>query len=70
MIRGHTHHTPKITSVCIANRIKQVLNKIIHKDQTGFIKGRYIGKNIRIIYDIIYITPQHFIRGCYWLVQQ
>ena len=26
----------KMASACIANRMKQVLDKIIHKDQTGF----------------------------------
>ena len=33
----------KIASGCIANRIKQVLDKISNIDQTGFVKGRYLG---------------------------
>ena len=36
----------KMASGTIANRIKLVINKLISKDQTGFIKGRYIGENI------------------------
>ena len=30
-----------------------MLPQIIHTDQTGFIKGRYIGENIRIIDDLM-----------------
>ena len=54
----------KIVSRFIANRIKKVLDKIIAKDQTGFIiKGRYIGENIRLIYDIMHYTQKLNIPG-------
>ena len=43
----------KIMSVVLANRLKKVISKIIHTDQTGYIKGRYIGTNIRLIDDVI-----------------
>lgn len=43
----------KIVSGCIAERMKTVLDKLIHPDQTGFIKGRYIGDSVRLIYDIM-----------------
>ena len=36
-------------SSAIANRLKKVLNKSIHQDQKGFITGRYIGENIRLV---------------------
>ena len=45
--------TYKLISSCISARIKQVLPKIIHHSQKGFIKGRYIGENIRMLYDIL-----------------
>ena len=37
----------KIASASIANRLKLMLSKIIHSDQKGFMKGRYIGENVR-----------------------
>ena len=46
----------KITSSCIAARIKTVLPKIIHNDQKGFMKGRYIGENLRLLYDVLVYT--------------
>lgn len=36
----------KLATKCISNRLCKVLPKIINSDQTGFIKGRYIGENI------------------------
>lgn len=53
----------KIGSGCIASRIKTVLNKIISNDQTGFISGRYIGENIRLIYDLMNYTENNYIPG-------
>ena len=35
----------KIIAAAIADRIRQVLPSIIDKDQTGFMKGRFIGDN-------------------------
>ena len=60
--------TYKIAAGCIANRIKTVLDKIISKDQTGFIKRRYIGENTRLIYDIMQYTETHNIPGFLVLV--
>ena len=48
----------KLASACLANRLKTVLSDLISKDQTGFMAGRYIGENIRIIYDLLYFTEE------------
>ena len=53
----------KMASAVIANRIKTVLNKLIHEDQKGFLSGRYIGENIRIIYDVLFETQRQNIPG-------
>ena len=31
---------------------------LINPDQTGYVKGRYIGENIRLIYDLIHYTDK------------
>lgn len=53
----------KLASTVIASRLKTVLQKIIHEDQKGFIAGRFIGENIRLIYDILFETKQQEIPG-------
>ena len=51
--------TYKLASPCIAERIKNILPDLINDDQKGFIKGRYIGENIRLLYDLIFYTKLH-----------
>ena len=48
----------KLATKVIASRIKKVLEKIVHHDQTGFIKNRYIGENIARILDIMNYTEE------------
>ena len=60
--------TYKLASSCIAERIKLVLPKIINSDQTGFIPGRYIGENTRLIYDIMLYTEENDIPGILLLI--
>ena len=43
----------KTIAKVIANRLSSVIDKLVHTDQTGFIKGRYIGENLRLISDVI-----------------
>ena len=39
----------KIATKCIANRLEIVLLLLIGSNQTGYMKGRFIGENIRLI---------------------
>ena len=41
----------KIISGIISERLKPVLNRIIHPDQKGYLPGRYMGEVIRTMYD-------------------
>ena len=43
----------KILAHTLANRLKKVIPKLIHTDQSGYIKGRNISSNIRLIQDVI-----------------
>jgi hypothetical protein len=43
----------KILSHVLAQRLKKILSKLINEDQTGYIKNRFIGFNLRQIQDII-----------------
>ena len=46
----------KILTKTVAKRLEKVLPNIINMDQTGYVKGRYIGENIRLIQDVIHFT--------------
>lgn len=60
--------TYKLASACIAERLKNVLPTIINEDQTGFISGRYMGENLRLIYDLIEYTKENHIPGLLLLI--
>ena len=47
----------------IANRVKKILYKIINCSQKGFLKGRYIGENIRLLFEIIVHAEEQEIPG-------
>ena len=53
----------KILSHVLALRLKKVLPKIINEDQTGYIKNRFIGLNLRQIQDIIDYADLYKIEG-------
>ncbi len=43
----------KILAFALANRLHKVLAEIIDPDQNGYVKGRFIGYNLRLIQDIM-----------------
>ena len=55
----------KLITTVIAHRIKKFLTKIIHADQTGFIKGRYIGENILNIIQLMDYCEENDISGLF-----
>ena len=58
----------KIASACITNRIKSVLHQLIHSNQSGFLSNRFIGLNIKLMYDILAFTESENIPGMLVLV--
>ena len=55
--------TYKIASACIADRLKCILPNIIDECQKGFLKGRYIGEHIRLLYDTMAFVNKEQIPG-------
>ena len=56
----------KMASSVIANSLKSVLQNVIHQDQKGFISGRFIGENVRLIYDIFSKQSKRISLDCYY----
>jgi len=53
----------KIATKALAKRLQSVLSSIIDSDQTGYVKGRYIGENARLIEDVLRYTDNQNIPG-------
>ena len=53
----------KILTKTIARRLEKVLPKIINPDRAGYVKGRYIGENVRLILDIMSYTDKTKVPG-------
>ena len=53
----------KIAAKALANRLKKVLPKLVNSDQTGFMKGRFIRENIRLIDRVINFAETENIPG-------
>jgi exonuclease III len=53
----------KIITKGLANRLKKVLPDIINEDQNGFVLGRLIGQNVRIVKDLMDYCQTTDIKG-------
>ena len=51
-----TNYDYKILAFTLSNRLQQVIAQIVNEDQSGYIKNRFIGCNIRLAQDIIDFT--------------
>ena len=58
----------KIASACLTNRVKSVLDKLVNKNQKGFLPNRYINENLSLMYDILSYTESEQIPGMLLLV--
>ena len=58
----------KIASKAIASCIKSFLPKLISDDQTGFLKGRCISENIRLLDSVIKYTEGKTFRAFFFLL--
>ena len=58
----------KIASSCIAGRLKTGLPQLIDVDQKGFLKGRYIGESIRLLYDTLLCASKRHVPGLLLMV--
>ena len=46
----------KILTKALALRLQKVIPQLVNPDQVGYIKNRYIGENIRTVFDILNLT--------------
>ena len=53
----------KLASAVIAEWLKPNLEKIVSQNQNGFISGRHMSENTRLIYDILSYTEKYKIPG-------
>lgn len=58
----------KLCSKALASRLKSVISYVVNDNQTGFVKGRFIGENIRYILDSIDYCKDNDVRGFILLI--
>ena len=55
----------KIAAKSITTRLRKVLPHLINNDQTSFLKGRFIGENIRLMNSVIDYAKNRISLACY-----
>ena len=58
----------KILAKALAMKLQMVISDIVSNDQVGYIKGQFIGENVRIIEDIITFVTEKDINGLLVLI--
>ena len=53
----------KLASAVISNRLKKVLDNIINENQKGFIASKFLGENVRLIYDVLFESKKQNLPG-------
>ena len=53
----------KIVTKALSKRLEQVLPYIIHENQSGYVKGRFIGEAVRTISDVLTYTDENNLPG-------
>ena len=55
----------KIMTKSLARRVARVIDTLINEDQTAFIKGRFIGENVRMALDVINFARENDKKGLF-----
>ena len=58
----------KILTKTLARRITNVIDQLVSGDQTGFVKGRYIAENIRLVLDLIQYAAEKKKDGMFFAI--
>lgn len=58
-----TNYDYKILAYILAQRMQNVIKSIINEDQSAYIKGRYIGCNVRTIEDLMHYCDKFDVNG-------
>ena len=57
----------KIIAFIFAKGLQKILDNMINKNQSTYIKGRYIGENARLILDILNTAKNRLMKVVYYL---